>query len=215
MNSPFFGESKSKATPTQEIEIFLPPLSSQDLENLGDESEVMSQFQIFDSSLKDLDDPGIDASILENAKTVTASKNINERFKKKIETSEDHKSEEELDLVPLSDNLARKQNKMSNFLMETDKAINTDEKIESKGKIIGTMNSDAEIQNMSKLKRRRDSILGHPFRKLVFSEDIDPIAFKKFLALTYRGLNYCKKCLKSPSDRFILSKEVLLPEPRG
>ena len=36
LNSPFFGESKSKATPTQEIEIFLPPLSSQDLENLGD-----------------------------------------------------------------------------------------------------------------------------------------------------------------------------------
>lgn len=209
---------KVKKSETKEVEILLSPLSSNDLKELEDESESMSQFQVFDSSIRDLDTSGIDSTLLKNAELVTASKNLNERFKSRSEDEDSNQkaidSASDLNSVPVE--IQRKQNKIFNLPMETSKVISTESKEEMKSnKIIGNMNSDAEIQNIQKMKKKRDSIIRHPFRHLVFSERIDPIAFKKFLALTFRGLNYCKKCLKTPSERFLLTKEVLLPEPKG
>lgn len=52
----------------------------------------------------------------------------------------------------------------------------------------------------------------------MFAPSFNEANFKKHLMLTYRGLVYAKKCLKGPSDKFIQSKQVIVPEsssPKG
>lgn len=54
----------------------------------------------------------------------------------------------------------------------------------------------------------------HPFRHLIFGSTINEASFKKHLTLTYRGLVYARKCLKGPSEKFIKTKQVVMPEPK-
>jgi CTD small phosphatase-like protein 2 len=57
----------------------------------------------------------------------------------------------------------------------------------------------------------------HEFRHLSFAPTVEENKFRRHLILTYRGLSYARKCLKSPSMKFINSKLVNLidsPEPR-
>lgn len=72
------------------------------------------------------------------------------------------------------------------------------------------VNSDVE-----KGKRGGDNLSTHPFRHLIFGPSINETTFKKYMILTQRGLIYAKKCLKGPSDKFIKSKQVILPEATG
>eukprot|EP01017_Pseudomicrothorax_dubius_P046310 TRINITY_DN8136_c0_g2_i1.p1 TRINITY_DN8136_c0_g2~~TRINITY_DN8136_c0_g2_i1.p1 ORF type:complete len:491 (+),score=78.93 TRINITY_DN8136_c0_g2_i1:38-1510(+) len=58
--------------------------------------------------------------------------------------------------------------------------------------------------------RNWNTVDGHPFRHLVFSTGVEPAAFKKHIALVYRGVVYATKSLRSPSESFIKSKQVTL-----
>jgi len=55
----------------------------------------------------------------------------------------------------------------------------------------------------------------HPFKHLIFSDMCTEAVFKRHIALVYRGLVYSKKCLKGPSDKYIASKQVKLPNPKS
>jgi len=60
-----------------------------------------------------------------------------------------------------------------------------------------------------------DAVKKHPWRHLIFAPEINDLNFKKHLTLTYRGLVYAKKCLKGPSDKFIETKKVIVPESKN
>jgi CTD small phosphatase-like protein 2 len=47
---------------------------------------------------------------------------------------------------------------------------------------------------------------------LIFGPVVEETKFKRHLLLTYRGLAYALKCLKGPSDKFIKTKQVKMPE---
>ena len=57
--------------------------------------------------------------------------------------------------------------------------------------------------------------LKHPFKHLIFSESLEEGKFKRHLSLVYRGVIYSKKCLKSPSEKFINNRAVKLIEPES
>eukprot|EP00828_Plagiopyla_frontata_P043924 TRINITY_DN7017_c0_g1_i2.p1 TRINITY_DN7017_c0_g1~~TRINITY_DN7017_c0_g1_i2.p1 ORF type:complete len:402 (+),score=43.53 TRINITY_DN7017_c0_g1_i2:146-1351(+) len=54
----------------------------------------------------------------------------------------------------------------------------------------------------------------HPYKHLIFSGNCTENEFKRHIALVYRGLVYSKKCLKGPSEKYIASKQVKLPNPK-
>lgn len=64
--------------------------------------------------------------------------------------------------------------------------------------------SDADARR--KKNQIIDAMQAHPFRHLIFANNVSESTFKKHLTLTYRGLVYARKCLKGPSDKFIKSK---------
>jgi CTD small phosphatase-like protein 2 len=54
----------------------------------------------------------------------------------------------------------------------------------------------------------------HPYRHLV-GTTIDKESFKKHLAMLYRGTVYSVKFLKGPSEKYLNSKMLTLPEPKS
>ena len=74
-----------------------------------------------------------------------------------------------------------------------------------------TMQSDNEGNKQSPI----DFVKNNPWRHLIFGPSISEANFRKHLTLTYRGLVYAKKCLKGPSDKFIKTKQVLVPDCRS
>ncbi|KAL4450499.1 hypothetical protein ABPG74_019397 [Tetrahymena malaccensis] len=83
---------------------------------------------------------------------------------------------------------------------------------------VSTVDSDAEARRIAKKNEIIDALQSHPFRHLIFSNSVTEATFKKHLTLTYRGLVYARKCLKGPSDKFIKSKQVAVPDskyPKG
>lgn len=77
--------------------------------------------------------------------------------------------------------------------------------------------SDAEAdKNVSVVYKEKEQLINnHPYRHLIFSPNVTESTFKRFIVLTYRGLNYAKKSLKQPSEKFIRAKQVILKEPKG
>lgn len=65
---------------------------------------------------------------------------------------------------------------------------------------------------MKSKQNQEGKLKNHPFRHLIYGPTIGEHSFNKFLQLTQRGLIYAKKCLKGPSDKFIKSKMINLPE---
>lgn len=59
-----------------------------------------------------------------------------------------------------------------------------------------------------------DTLKNHSYRHLIFGNMTTEAVFKKHLTLTYRGLVYAKKCLKGPSEKFIKSKQVQVPDAK-
>jgi len=74
------------------------------------------------------------------------------------------------------------------------------------------VNSDCDKRQKNK---QDDKLINHPFRHLIFGPSVNEVVYKKYIILTQRGLIYAKKCLKGPSDKFIKSKQVVLPEAPG
>lgn len=72
------------------------------------------------------------------------------------------------------------------------------------------IDSDAEARN----RVHSDAFRNHPWRHLIFGPNINESSFKKHLTLSYRGLVYAKKCLKGPSEKFIKTKQVLVPDSK-
>lgn len=54
----------------------------------------------------------------------------------------------------------------------------------------------------------------HPYRHLV-GTTIDKESFRKHLGMLYRGTVYSVKFLKGPSEKYLNSKMLTLPEPKG
>ncbi len=80
----------------------------------------------------------------------------------------------------------------------------------SKILVVSQSHSD---EMMSDLKQSTKEIATtHPYRHLFFAPQLDTEAFKKHLTMIHKGLVYCLKSLKSPSDKFIRSKQVSLCE---
>lgn len=52
-----------------------------------------------------------------------------------------------------------------------------------------------------------------PYRFLCFSPELNTEAFKKHLMMIYKGLMYSTRSLKSPSQKYISSKQVTIPDP--
>lgn len=73
------------------------------------------------------------------------------------------------------------------------------------------IDSDAEARN----RVHSDAFRNHPWRHLIFGPNINESSFKKHLTLSYRGLVYAKKCLKGPSEKFIKTKQVLVPDSKS
>lgn len=72
--------------------------------------------------------------------------------------------------------------------------------------------SDNEY-NKNALSFKQDVHATLPYRHLIFGPQIELDLFKKHLMLLHKGLIYATKNLKSPSEKFIRSKQVSLPEP--
>eukprot|EP01017_Pseudomicrothorax_dubius_P043810 TRINITY_DN7356_c0_g2_i3.p1 TRINITY_DN7356_c0_g2~~TRINITY_DN7356_c0_g2_i3.p1 ORF type:complete len:417 (+),score=59.69 TRINITY_DN7356_c0_g2_i3:2-1252(+) len=68
-----------------------------------------------------------------------------------------------------------------------------------------TYHSDSEAKSALKKAKKQ-----HPFRHLIFGPTLDEERFKHHIALTYKGLVYSMKSLKSPSEKFVNSKAVEL-----
>jgi len=52
-----------------------------------------------------------------------------------------------------------------------------------------------------------------PYRHFIFGPQIELDIFKKHLMILHKGLVYATKNLKSPSEKFIRSKQVIIPDP--
>ncbi len=52
-----------------------------------------------------------------------------------------------------------------------------------------------------------------PYRHFIFGPQIELELFKKHLMILHKGLVYATKNLKSPSEKFIRSKQVIIPDP--
>lgn len=76
-------------------------------------------------------------------------------------------------------------------------------------------NSEMEFEKKGSYKEKEKMINNHPYRHLIFSNQVSESTFKRHLMLTYRGLVYAKKCLKGPSDKFIKTKQVPLDGQNG
>lgn len=70
-------------------------------------------------------------------------------------------------------------------------------------------NSDSE----AKKKPTSNNGLSFPYSWLYFAPNFNFEKFKKHLIMVYKGLIYATKSLKSPSDKFIASKQVIVPDP--
>jgi len=80
------------------------------------------------------------------------------------------------------------------------------------GKILVVSQSHSD-EMMSDLKQStKDSAITHLYKHLFFGPQFDTEAFKKHLTMIHKGLIYCIKSLKSPSEKFIRSKQVSLCE---
>lgn len=72
-----------------------------------------------------------------------------------------------------------------------------------------------QSDNEGNRQTSQDFVKNNPWRHLIFGPTVSEANFKKHLTLTYRGLVYAKKCLKGPSDKFIKTKQVLVPDCRN
>lgn len=108
------------------------------------------------------------------------------------------------------------QMKMSmarNLSLPTDKALKR--KSIEKGLIVSHSKPETPT---SKSMRSRDSepfkpvVQVIPYRHLIFGPQVQLEAFKRHMMMVHKGLTYATKNLKSPSDKFIKSKQVGFPE---
>lgn len=72
--------------------------------------------------------------------------------------------------------------------------------------------SDGDVKQLNGLENQAASA-GIPYRWLHFSPLFKFERFKKHLTMTYKGLVYASKSLKSPSMKYITSKQVSVPDP--
>lgn len=75
-----------------------------------------------------------------------------------------------------------------------------------------TIMSDNEGINRKNEKVIEDALSTLPYRHLIFSPKIESEKFRKYLAMTYKGLLYASNSLRSPSEKFIKSKQIELPD---
>jgi len=73
--------------------------------------------------------------------------------------------------------------------------------------------SDGELSKKETVELYHDALSALPYRHLIFSPKLDIEKFKKHLTMTYKGLLYALNSLRSPSEKFIKSKQVSLPDP--
>ena len=60
---------------------------------------------------------------------------------------------------------------------------------------------------------KQDMCATLPYRHFIFGPQIELEIFKKHLMILHKGLVYATKNLKSPSEKFIRSKHVVIPDP--
>jgi hypothetical protein len=81
---------------------------------------------------------------------------------------------------------------------------------------LSKLDSVSETESAPKLTKKINfDVRTHKWKQLIFSPSITQESFMRHLNTTYRGLVYSKKCLKSPSDKFIQSKQVCLVDCKG
>jgi CTD small phosphatase-like protein 2 len=73
--------------------------------------------------------------------------------------------------------------------------------------------SDGELSKKENEEMFKDALSTLPYRHLIYSPKLDIEKFKKHLTMTYKGLLYAVNSLRSPSEKFIKSKQVPLPDP--
>jgi CTD small phosphatase-like protein 2 len=73
--------------------------------------------------------------------------------------------------------------------------------------------SDGELTKKENEEIFKDALSTLPYRHLIYSPRLDIEKFKKHLTMTYKGLLYAVNSLRSPSEKFIKSKQVALPDP--
>jgi len=83
--------------------------------------------------------------------------------------------------------------------------------IVTRGKGEETMSDNEFNRNVQNLKQDMHATL--PYRHFIFGSQVDLDLFKKHLMMMHKGLVYATRNLKSPSEKFIRSKQVTLPEP--
>lgn len=89
-------------------------------------------------------------------------------------------------------------------------------KIVENGGVVGrtrpeeTMSDNEYNKAVQNLKQDMHATL--PYRHFIFGPQIDLDLFKKHLMMMHKGLVYATKNLKSPSEKFIRSKQISLPE---
>lgn len=76
------------------------------------------------------------------------------------------------------------------------------------------INSSDKVKKVNKEEQLENTINNSPFRNLIFAPQITESMYKRHLTITYRGLNYAKKCLKEPSLAYIKSKLVNLVDSK-
>lgn len=74
---------------------------------------------------------------------------------------------------------------------------------------ISDYNSDNEIKK-SRISKVETVV---PYRSLYFSPNFNYEKFKKHLIMVHKGLVYSTQSLKSPSEKFVASKQVAIPDP--
>ena len=83
-------------------------------------------------------------------------------------------------------------------------------------KYLSKLDSVSETESAPKMKVKINfDLRTHKWKQLIFSPTISHDSFMRHLNTTYRGLVYSKKCLKSPSEKFIQSKQVCLVDCKG
>lgn len=76
------------------------------------------------------------------------------------------------------------------------------------------VDSDADVKKVAAINQNIDNLKNHRYRHLIFANTVTETSFKKHLSLVYRGLVYSNKCLKGPSDKYILSKQISVQRPK-
>ena len=223
--SPYFQNSNTKNLTMPIFDSKVQTLNTQDNNLKEEEEENLINFKSFIHSNKSK----FFQNLNKNNKFETDSEQLSpQKFKKKDENFKKEENSSKFGLIPkihLSENIDFKQN-----IIKKEEGNSSIQKFSNNNnswrKSTFSNYQSSEKKNDDDNKKicrnekfnnevKEENPFKHKWRCLIFCSEIKQNIFKNHINLVYRGLVYSKKSLKSPSEKFLLSKQVNLCDSKS